>query len=279
MNQRIISRLRFYLLTLPPLVSFMCLAISLSMDYSIFDLKLYIAAFFLEVVSLIMLKRNKKPFWFWLYLIGMYGSFLTFFICKVDFHSYTLLITVCILFYSAITTFMFNEPVSYIFSVFNFSLLTYQILFRSPIQLQIAVVELLYTGCLIIILLLTRHHINSLNHYKIRSMAIVQKSTLRILGKISEIKDLETDHHLKRVEIIIRELVRNMMECDSFKHYISEKYLEDISSAAYLHDIGKIGVSDSIINKEGPLSEEEVYPYASAHRYRIQSAQRSPEGN
>jgi HD-GYP domain-containing protein (c-di-GMP phosphodiesterase class II) len=36
-----------------------------------------------------------------------------------------------------------------------------------------------------------------------------------------------------------------------------EKFLEDLHIAALLHDIGKIGVPESILNKEGPLTDEE----------------------
>jgi HD-GYP domain-containing protein (c-di-GMP phosphodiesterase class II) len=38
---------------------------------------------------------------------------------------------------------------------------------------------------------------------------------------------------------------------------IDEKFMEDLNIAALLHDIGKIGVSEEILNKKGLLSEEE----------------------
>jgi HD-GYP domain-containing protein (c-di-GMP phosphodiesterase class II) len=37
----------------------------------------------------------------------------------------------------------------------------------------------------------------------------------------------------------------------------SPKAIERIKAAARLHDIGKIGISDEILNREGPLNEEE----------------------
>jgi len=43
--------------------------------------------------------------------------------------------------------------------------------------------------------------------------------------------------------------------CQAMK--LSEKDLEAVYWAAVLHDIGKIGVSDEILNKPGPLTDEE----------------------
>ena len=38
---------------------------------------------------------------------------------------------------------------------------------------------------------------------------------------------------------------------------LSIKDLDDLRSASLLHDIGKVGIPDGILNKPGPLSEEE----------------------
>jgi len=38
---------------------------------------------------------------------------------------------------------------------------------------------------------------------------------------------------------------------------LSREQVEDIRSAALLHDIGKVGIPDAILNKPGPLTDEE----------------------
>jgi response regulator RpfG family c-di-GMP phosphodiesterase len=41
------------------------------------------------------------------------------------------------------------------------------------------------------------------------------------------------------------------------RHGLSEKEVADVEQAALLHDVGKIGIPDSILNKPGPLDEGE----------------------
>lgn len=45
---------------------------------------------------------------------------------------------------------------------------------------------------------------------------------------------------------------------------LKEKDIEEIHIAAHLHDIGKIGVPDAVLNKEGKLTEEE-FSYIKKH--------------
>jgi HD-GYP domain-containing protein (c-di-GMP phosphodiesterase class II) len=41
------------------------------------------------------------------------------------------------------------------------------------------------------------------------------------------------------------------------KKQFSDEFLEDMHIASLLHDIGKIGIPESILNKQGPLTAEE----------------------
>mgnify|MGYP001588985758 FL=1 len=42
-----------------------------------------------------------------------------------------------------------------------------------------------------------------------------------------------------------------------YRKLITTEFIEDISDAATLHDIGKVGIRDSILLKESPLTHEE----------------------
>lgn len=64
-----------------------------------------------------------------------------------------------------------------------------------------------------------------------------------------EAKDYYTSGHSERVAFMAYEL--------SKKLGIFGNELENIHMAAHLHDIGKIGVPDNILNKTGKLSEDE----------------------
>jgi response regulator RpfG family c-di-GMP phosphodiesterase len=73
--------------------------------------------------------------------------------------------------------------------------------------------------------------------------------TLNVLGKAAEYKDPETGAHIIRVGYYARMLAKLLNE--------DELSQDLIFYAAPLHDIGKIGVPDSILLKPGPLTPME----------------------
>lgn len=69
------------------------------------------------------------------------------------------------------------------------------------------------------------------------------------LAKSVEEKDQATEGHCKRLE--------RLAVLAGERLGLSGKQLIDVSFGAYLHDIGKVGVPDEILNKTGALSKEE----------------------
>lgn len=76
-----------------------------------------------------------------------------------------------------------------------------------------------------------------------------QKEILLILGEIIETRSEETGNHVRRVAEYSQLL--------SLKYGLPEDEAELIKVASTLHDIGKIGIPDSILNKPGKLTKEE----------------------
>lgn len=76
------------------------------------------------------------------------------------------------------------------------------------------------------------------------------ESTILALGSALETRDVETETHSIRVAQFTLLIVKQLGVTD-------EQRLKDIEWGAYLHDIGKIGVPDQILMKDGPLTEEE----------------------
>ena len=73
--------------------------------------------------------------------------------------------------------------------------------------------------------------------------------TLASLTSALDARDRETEGHSSRVARIACRLAE--------KIGLTERQLKALERGALLHDIGKIGISDSILLKPGPLSEEE----------------------
>lgn len=80
-------------------------------------------------------------------------------------------------------------------------------------------------------------------------MRNVYISTIETLNKTIEAKDPYTSGHGNRVEEY------SVMLAEEYG--LSYHTIENIKKAAILHDIGKIGINDSILHKPGKLSEEE----------------------
>ncbi len=74
--------------------------------------------------------------------------------------------------------------------------------------------------------------------------------TLEVLGEALDYKDRETEGHSKRVTAYTIAIAKNMG--------IPKEQIEIIARGAFLHDIGKMAIPDSILNKPGKLTPEEV---------------------
>lgn len=79
--------------------------------------------------------------------------------------------------------------------------------------------------------------------------------TIVALAAAIEAKDHYTHGHTSRVTNLSLEIARKLMDLD--KKSYNEKFLEHLHIASLLHDIGKIGIPESILNKSSFLTEEE----------------------
>ncbi len=73
---------------------------------------------------------------------------------------------------------------------------------------------------------------------------------LSLLAKAAEYRDEDTGNHIHRVANYSKLIAEN--------YGLDEKFQEMLFFAAPLHDIGKIGISDDILNKPGRLNDEEM---------------------
>ncbi len=75
------------------------------------------------------------------------------------------------------------------------------------------------------------------------------EETLNGWVRALDARDSETEHHSNRVTLLTKIFAQ--------RTGIADQDLEDVRRGALLHDIGKIGVSDHILRKPGPLTNEE----------------------
>ena len=86
---------------------------------------------------------------------------------------------------------------------------------------------------------------------------IIQEVGIRALAHLAETRDSETGNHILRTQGYVHELARRLKSHPRFADRLDEHYIKLLARSAPLHDIGKVGIPDSILLKPGPLTEAE----------------------
>ena len=85
----------------------------------------------------------------------------------------------------------------------------------------------------------------------------LQNGLILVLADVVESRDKCTGDHIRKTaayaDIILRELKRENVYTDQ----LTDEFVSDVVHSAPLHDIGKIQVSDLILNKPGKLTDDE----------------------
>ena len=91
-----------------------------------------------------------------------------------------------------------------------------------------------------------------------RERTNAQQLMVQSLLSLTETRDAETGRHSRRTQQYARLLAERLSANPEFGNYLTPERVELISSLAPLHDIGKVGVPDHILNKPGALTPEEL---------------------
>jgi adenylate cyclase len=81
---------------------------------------------------------------------------------------------------------------------------------------------------------------------------------IQALLSLTEVRDAETGKHSRRTQQYTKLLAQALATHPRFRHQLSPERIELLSSLAPLHDIGKVGVPDRVLNKPGALDAEEL---------------------
>lgn len=84
-----------------------------------------------------------------------------------------------------------------------------------------------------------------------RDVAIVSLSAL------AESRDNETGAHILRTQEYVKVLAKQLRKSQEHAALLTPSYIELLYKSAPLHDVGKVGVPDSVLLKPGKLTDEE----------------------
>ncbi len=77
------------------------------------------------------------------------------------------------------------------------------------------------------------------------------------MAKLAESRDTDTGAHLERIREYSRILAEELSGWDKYREVIDGDYVQLIYQTSPLHDIGKVGIPDSVLLKPGRLTPEE----------------------
>ena len=81
---------------------------------------------------------------------------------------------------------------------------------------------------------------------------------LQGLANVIEIRDSDSGEHVTRTQLYVGALAKHLIESGSkYADELVKMEPETIEKSMALHDVGKIAIPDSILNKPGPLTDEE----------------------
>jgi putative two-component system response regulator len=90
-----------------------------------------------------------------------------------------------------------------------------------------------------------------------KEVSHVQDVTVFALASLAETRDNDTGKHIKRTQHYVKLLACGLQDHPRFRNNLTNTMIEFYFKAAPLHDIGKVGIPDSILLKEGKLTPAE----------------------
>jgi len=99
--------------------------------------------------------------------------------------------------------------------------------------------------------------IDEIIHERTAHLRRLQDGIVYVLADMVENRDKVTGGHIERTSVYVKILLEAMLDRKLYIDEIADWDFEAVSSSARLHDVGKITISDVILNKPGGLTKEE----------------------
>ena len=92
---------------------------------------------------------------------------------------------------------------------------------------------------------------------KNETISKMQMALIMVLADMVEGRDEDTGDHIRKTAAYTRIIMNGLRKKGYYTEQLTDQFMHDVFHSAPLHDIGKIGVSDLILNKPGKLTDEE----------------------
>ncbi len=139
------------------------------------------------------------------------------------------------------------------------------------------------SGAILYLVLFTIYLTAHLRHERaVKALDQAQDATIYSLAYQAELRDIETGLHLERTTRYLRILADELRRQKKHLDILTGPYINDLVKSSPLHDIGKSGVSDTILYKPHQLTDAEFSEMKKHCEYGAQiiekAKERLPEG-
>ncbi|HIV13918.1 MAG: response regulator [Clostridiales bacterium] len=90
-----------------------------------------------------------------------------------------------------------------------------------------------------------------------REILELNQAIIETLSTAIEFRSGESGSHVKRIRRLTGLFLEELKRTGKSDYQFTDEQIEEISLAAIMHDVGKISISDAILNKPGKLTSEE----------------------
>ena len=102
-----------------------------------------------------------------------------------------------------------------------------------------------------------RDHLEQLVQERTWELSMTQEAAMESLGALAECRDPETGGHIRRTRNYVRLLAAGLARTEKHRDTLTDTMIYSLHRSAPLHDIGKVGIPDSILLKPDKLDPEE----------------------
>ena len=89
------------------------------------------------------------------------------------------------------------------------------------------------------------------------STVTMQDGLIITMADMVENRDSDTGAHVQKTSAYVKIIVEGLKKKGYYPQKITPKFMSDVVRSAPLHDVGKINISDTVLNKPGKLTDEE----------------------
>ena len=92
---------------------------------------------------------------------------------------------------------------------------------------------------------------------KMERIVVLKNAVMETMAELVEHRDNVTGDHITRTSRDLKIIIREILDKGLYRKQASSWNVEQMILSAQLHDVGKIGIDDSILRKPGKLTSEE----------------------